>query len=281
MTDKIVQALAGFLKYGPTGVGLAVAVIAGMVLLAGTPNSARTKAATAIMIFGFAIFCFGTGVEFFKIYLENAKDQQILAINSQIPEKLWLDFLNAKEEEIFKGNAPTGSKDTDTLKIGDQKTYPIPLKGNQCLGYFAATPPPSQVKVNVNREVQHTTLITEEYYKTGRICSVTKSSDTTASVVVAVDGLEGSRTRLTFVTFTLPSQETQQPVRTSKVAGTVCTGEIEGNCTGPHSLFVPCGASVDNAIRARFCGQYTLRSLSSVGGNRCGYGLIEVSCITD
>jgi hypothetical protein len=281
MTDKIIEALSNFLQYGPTGLGLAIAVIAGIVLVSGRLNSARTKAAASIMIFGFAVFTLGIGAEFYKTYLENAKYQQAFAFYSQLPDQLWEDYLKAKTAEVFKGDAPMGVNDVSSVKAGGQKTFALPLKINQCLGYYAATPPPSGVQVDVNREVQHVALVTKDYFKSGQICSVIKSSDSSAAVVVTVEGLEGARSQLTFATFALPSVETQQPVRTSKVAGIVCTGEMEGSCTGPHALFVPCGASVDNAIRARFCEQYTLRSLSSVSGNRCGYGLIEVSCVTD
>jgi hypothetical protein len=281
MTDSIVQTLANFLKYGPTGLGFGVAVIAGMVLLAGKPNTARTKSATAIMIFGFAVYSLGIGAEFYKAFLENAKYQQAFAFFSQMPEQLWKDYLKAKTIEVFKEAPPTGDDRDVTVKAGGQKVLPLPLKANQCLGYYAASPPPSGVQVEVNGEVHTFPLVIRDWFNSGYICSATKSSDSTASVVVTVDGLEGTRSKLTFATFMVPSLGTQQPTPTSKVAGVVCTGEYERNCTGAHALFVACGQSVDNAIRARFCGRYTLKPLSSVGGNRCGYGLIEVSCITD
>jgi hypothetical protein len=263
------------------GLGLGIAVIAGIILLAGKPDAARIKSAAALMVLGFAVFFLGSGIEFYKLYLANLKFESVLVLNERIPDQLWQDYLKAKQEEFFRGATPTGINDETTLTSGQTRTFQISLKGRQCLAYYVATPPPSQVSIDIKGDVLSQSLTTREYYKTGRICSVKDSQSDGISAVVTVDGQEGSRSKLNFVTFDLPSQETAPPVPAPRVVGTVCTGEFEDKCTGPHSLFVPCGASVDNAIRARMCsGSFTLKSLSSNSGNRCGYGLIEVRCAT-
>jgi len=61
----------------------------------------------------------------------------------------------------------------------------------------------------------------------------------------------------------------------------VCTGEYERNCPGPHNVFYTCGYfGTDDEIAVRVCAKgppKTLR-IKTVGGNKCGYALIEVTC---
>lgn len=278
MDAETVEAIGKLLAYGAIGLGLALAIVAAAILLSGRPNRERTRAATSFMVFGFLVFAVGTSFEFYKLYTDYSKSQQILEISAQVPDRLWRDFLEAKESELFRDAAETGTEDDDTLPIGEDKTYELIVEGGHCIAYYVAAPPPSEVKVDISEDVQHTALTTMEFFKTGRICSV-GDSPSSASVTVKLDGLEGSRGRLSFATFTLPSDD-REPVRIERIAGTVCTGEFETGCTGDHDAFVACGASVDDEVRAKMCpGEFKLRSVSSVGGNRCGYGLIEVTCI--
>ena len=61
----------------------------------------------------------------------------------------------------------------------------------------------------------------------------------------------------------------------------VCTGEFERNCPGAHDIFYTCGYfGSDEQIAQKVCSG--IRSgalrLKTVGGNMCGYALIEVTC---
>jgi hypothetical protein len=61
----------------------------------------------------------------------------------------------------------------------------------------------------------------------------------------------------------------------------VCTGEHEQNCPGVHDLFYTCGYfGSDQQIAERVCSGIKAGALrlKTVGGNMCGYSLIEVSC---
>jgi hypothetical protein len=69
------------------------------------------------------------------------------------------------------------------------------------------------------------------------------------------------------------------PPSTFKVL--VCTGEYESNCPGPHNAFYTCGYfGTDDEIAAKVCanGPPKVLRLKTVGGNKCGYALIEVTC---
>jgi len=60
-----------------------------------------------------------------------------------------------------------------------------------------------------------------------------------------------------------------------------CTGEIEGNCPGAHDIFYTCGYfGSDQQIADGVCkGIKTgVLRLKTVGGNKCGYALIQITC---
>lgn len=61
----------------------------------------------------------------------------------------------------------------------------------------------------------------------------------------------------------------------------VCTGEIEGNCPGAHDIFYTCGYfGSDEQIADGVCKGIKSGALrlKTVGGNHCGYALIQVTC---
>jgi hypothetical protein len=61
----------------------------------------------------------------------------------------------------------------------------------------------------------------------------------------------------------------------------VCTGQYEGNCPGAHDIFYTCGYfGSDEQIAERVCAGIKSGALrlKTVGGNQCGYALIEVTC---
>jgi hypothetical protein len=61
----------------------------------------------------------------------------------------------------------------------------------------------------------------------------------------------------------------------------VCTGEFEANCPGAHDIFYTCGYfGSDQQIADRVCEGIKSGALrlKTVGGNMCGYSLIQVTC---
>ena len=61
----------------------------------------------------------------------------------------------------------------------------------------------------------------------------------------------------------------------------VCHGEHESNCAGAHDLFFTCGYAPSPEVLARqVCGDRNARTIRihTKGGNRCGYGLDEITC---
>lgn len=67
----------------------------------------------------------------------------------------------------------------------------------------------------------------------------------------------------------------------SQIKKIVCTGEYENNCPGTHDIFYTCGYfGSDEEIAKNICAGIKAGHirLKTVGGNHCGYSLIEVSC---
>jgi hypothetical protein len=61
----------------------------------------------------------------------------------------------------------------------------------------------------------------------------------------------------------------------------VCTGEYENACPGAHDIFYTCGYfGSDEEIAKKICTGIKAGyvRLKTVGGNKCGYALIEVTC---
>jgi hypothetical protein len=75
-----------------------------------------------------------------------------------------------------------------------------------------------------------------------------------------------------------PRFYTEPPPTIKKI---VCTGENENNCPGAHDIFYTCGYfGSDEEIAEKICTGIKAGHvrLKTVGGNRCGYALIEVTC---
>jgi len=61
----------------------------------------------------------------------------------------------------------------------------------------------------------------------------------------------------------------------------VCTGQYEDNCPGKHDIFYTCGYFwSDEQIAKKVCSDAKAghTRLKTIGGNNCGYAMIEVTC---
>ena len=80
------------------------------------------------------------------------------------------------------------------------------------------------------------------------------------------------------------SAQTPSISSTPQQSFTVCEGEYERNCPGPHEAYTYCGTI--NAWAQQSCRdqkssgspRYRLIQLNSVSGNKCGYGMYKVLC---
>ena len=72
--------------------------------------------------------------------------------------------------------------------------------------------------------------------------------------------------------------EPDKPNKQFKVI--VCTGQYESNCAGPHNIFYTCGYGSVEDLAKKACekGPPKILWLNVKSGNRCGYGLAEITC---
>lgn len=71
------------------------------------------------------------------------------------------------------------------------------------------------------------------------------------------------------------------PPTPTPVKKVICTGQYEDKCPGAHDVFYTCGYfGSDEDIAIKICAGVKAGHvrLKTVGGNKCGYSLIEVMC---
>lgn len=77
----------------------------------------------------------------------------------------------------------------------------------------------------------------------------------------------------------LRALESALPTQFKRIA---CTGQYEGSCPGRHDIFYTCDyiPGSDAQIAAQMCQGSPSKALriNTVGGNKCGYALIEITC---
>jgi CBS domain containing-hemolysin-like protein len=73
---ELATALGGLLGYGAIGLGLALAIVAAVILNKGELTPARAKATSQFMIFALALVTIGAALEFYKAYAANQAAQQ-------------------------------------------------------------------------------------------------------------------------------------------------------------------------------------------------------------
>ncbi|MCK1302936.1 hypothetical protein IVB33_29095 [Bradyrhizobium sp. 24] len=299
LSKEIVQTLGGYLSYGAIGLGLAVAVLATILLIS------KSAAAGRFMQFALVLVVIGSGVELLRIYAANAATWRVFVASQNLPDEFWNDFLLSRQQKMFGLAEPTDEYTSGSFKEGDTKTVQIHIPKGECRYYFAAVRPPAKVSVQISdNESNARTLRATDYYRTGKICVPSASSTHEIGVQVQMTDSDG---QFSISAFKAPPEEEAPPASASTTSQTtpqanpspvptptptpapqtkvarrvVCTGEFEANCAGPHDAFFTCGFfGGDDQIASQMCKGSPSNGvrINTKGGNKCGYSLIEVTC---
>ncbi|MET3990583.1 hypothetical protein ABID65_002218 [Bradyrhizobium sp. S3.9.2] len=304
LSKEIVQTLGGYLSYGAIGLGLAVAVLATILLIS------KSAAAVRFMQFALVLVVIGSAVELLRIYAANAATWRVFVASQNLPDEFWNDFLLSRQQKMFGLAEPTDEYTSGSFKEGDTKTVQIHIPKGECRYYFAAVRPPAKVSVQLHDNASNArTLRATDYYRTGKICVPSASSTHEIGLQVQMTDSDG---QFSISAFKAPPEEelptasaastTSQttPQANSSAAPTptptptpapapqatvtrrvVCTGEFEANCAGPHDAFFTCGFfGSDDQIASQMCKGPPSKGvrINTKGGNKCGYSLIEVTC---
>jgi hypothetical protein len=70
-----------------------------------------------------------------------------------------------------------------------------------------------------------------------------------------------------------------KPASTLEATYQVCVGQYQER-RPPNTVFLPCGVSVA-AWATKECDQYTAARISDVSGNKCGYAVTQIKCVTN
>ncbi|WP_157083449.1 hypothetical protein [Bradyrhizobium manausense] len=299
MSKEIVQTLGGYLSYGAVGLGLAVAVLATILLL-----SRNVAAGTRFMFFALALVVIGSGLELVRTYATYYTAWRAFAASQSLPDEFWSDFLLSRQQKMFGTAEPTDEYTSGSFKDGETRTVKIRVPKGECRFYFAAVRPPAKVAVEIkDSESVARTLRDTGYYLTGKICLPSPKPTREVDLQLQMIGSDG---QFSISAFKAPPEEDLAPPATStspssasstattstetpsvtpapqtKVIRRVCTGEFEANCAGPHDAFFACGSfGSDDEIAAQMCKGPPSKGVrvNTKGGNKCGYSLIEVTC---
>jgi hypothetical protein len=268
------------------GLGLALAFLAAFLLYdlqQRRDGAARNeKLISRFMAFGFLLALIGAGLEVYKAYeARRLSEAQYLALQT-LPEDMWLDVVEIRRQKAFGGAKPTGELlQNVAIDVGEVKEMAVPLKSDECQQYFVIARPPSKLIVMVlPTDVEHKRMIQGDFQATGSICATTAHE---AKLDISVSGVRSRATAELYQAPPLKSTEPSAPASQPSAPASkrvICTGEIEGNCPAAHDIYLPCASGSDQQIADNVCrkaGSQNSRRLT-VGGNRCGYAIIDVTC---
>ncbi|RWC24232.1 MAG: hypothetical protein E5V25_01230 [Mesorhizobium sp.] len=285
--SDFISSLGAYLGYGVIGLGLAVAVLAVVVLISGA-ESALT-AGTRFMLFALTLVFTGVCIEVVKVLAANAEAERKEVALRILPDEFMKSFLDATKRELFRDAPQTRHDDTFPMRKDESVVQHITLPPGECRFYFVVTRPPGIVAVNVDKKWIHERHVGKGFYQTGLICAPTDISSTDAPIEAKLTVIDSKVDMLSFIAPPLKVQPFSKadPVSPSEreqdLSKVVCTGEHEPNCAGPHDLFVACGSQSDKEIAGEVCralGKVNASALRThtKGGNRCGYAMIQVTC---
>jgi hypothetical protein len=296
-----IEALGRLLAYGAIGLGLAVAILASILLIPRGQTADEISGKVKFMVFGFALVLIGAGLEAFRILEAERRADRVFIASQNLPDEFWQDFMIARQQKLFGTAEPTDEFASGSLMVNETKERSVYLPPDQCRFYFAAAKPPAKINVTVEpKGVEHRLMYDKEYYKTGKICSTTQLNEPAAKLLLT---MTDARSQYSVALFVAPSETKRVATGAVIIPGpgggdvgpqgggaaektsprrVVCVGEYEPNCAGAHDVFMGCGSGSDSEIGTNLCLPATLQSakrLHTKGGNRCGYSLIEVTCL--
>ncbi|UFW82990.1 hypothetical protein BjapCC829_23685 [Bradyrhizobium barranii] len=169
--------LGKLLGYGISGLGLALAILAYMLLSAEQKiTKPRRQMITAIYVFmSFSLILTGVGLTFELkrlAYEEQAKEGSSTTLPAGASDQLWYDVLKATRQK-FVGQAPSKEYGRGYLNPGESSDLLVTVYGGECRSYIVMTKPPAQIEVAVTSPagIAHNPLAREAHFAFGRFCA--------------------------------------------------------------------------------------------------------------
>lgn len=285
INSGFLKELGDYLGYGAIGLGLGVAVLSAILLMSKKQDSLVTG--SRYMMFGLALVVIGAGLELLKEYRSYTTAERNFIASQHLPDELWGDFIFSRKQTLFKTSEQTDEYADGSLKDGEEKTINILLPIEECRFYLAAVRPPAKVFTSITKgNVTFRILRDKDYYKTGKICNTNGNDAQDVELKLKIN--EGGQYSISVfkappdnLAKKLVQQMPPLPAPLPKIVKHACTGEHEANCAGPHDAFYSCGNfGSDQEIAEQLCQGAPAKAvrMSTKGGNKCGYTLIEITC---
>jgi hypothetical protein len=167
----MIESLGKLLSYGAIGLGLALAVLAFMLLAAEQKIAKpRQKIMTAIYVYmSFSLLLAGGGfaIEVYKLFKQQANSLLLAGATS---DEVWTDIVNATRLKLFGSSPQRREYSAGYLRTGEITAFSARTETGRCFQYFAMTKPPAEIKVEVrDQNRQHSILGAEPHMSFGRI----------------------------------------------------------------------------------------------------------------
>jgi hypothetical protein len=295
------KVIGSFLSYGTVGLGLGLALFATALMLLNKKDSLN------FLLFASGLVIIGAVLEFLKERDASLEAERSFDASQVLPDELWQDFLDSRVRQIF-GAVVGVQDDLNGWMNRDEKTpFEIYFPKNSCRFFFVAAKPPAQIYVKILSTEGYTEYPkpSREYYKSGEIClkngadsekiqfevqmrgfggqfSVRELEASSPETVVA--GPDASRPQPSVPPPPpSPAQPPSPPVPKAQYSKVACIGQYEGACPriASHDSWIGCAPIPDAQIASQLCAGSNVissRRLITIGGNRCGYALVEATC---
>ncbi len=281
LTDPVfLESVGGWLSFGTIGLGLALALISAIVLTF-RPNPRLYMVATLLSAF---IIAFGGGIEFFRAVQKARLDQASLNLSTYFGSGAWADLAEAISLKFSGSKEVTGNALSKLLKKDQEYPYPVTVPGGQCRYVIAIAQPPSDiVMARPANEKLEVDVDDRSFYKWITICNKSPAPEAWQYPVKVVNS-DGMVRVSTY-------RDKGEPAATANASSmpriiiTACLGEYLGNCPEKSDVFYGCGSAWGDGVAVQECrkrgypdGKSAFHQRVSVGGNKCGYAIADVTC---
>ncbi|MDW9670839.1 hypothetical protein GOB27_30395 [Sinorhizobium meliloti] len=285
LTDvAFLEKLGGWLGFGTIGLGLGLALLS-TILLTLRPNPRLYLISTLLSAF---IISFGGGIELYRAIQKAKLDEASLSLQNYFGAGAWSDLAEAISLKFSGSKDVTGSAVSKLLKKEDSYIYPLAVPGGECRYIIAIAQPPSDVIVApTDGNLLEADTDDRSFYKWITICNKGKEPKAQKYEIKLLnsDGMVRVSTYKDRTIERSSSEPADEPEGKPPIRLTVCQGEYLGNCPEKPDVFYGCGSPWGDGIASVECrkrgypdGAGAFFPRVTVGGNKCGYSIADVTC---
>ncbi|WKL39330.1 hypothetical protein Q1M64_00545 (plasmid) [Sinorhizobium meliloti] len=225
-------------------------------------------------------------MEFYRLWQRARLDEATLNFDKYFSATMWPDLANAISMMFSGTKEPTGGSIDKHLEKERKYIYPVDVPAGKCRYVIVIAQPPSEAVVAMAHSPEPEIQTQDRsFYKWMEICN-TDAQAQRYKLEVALIKSGGLARVFTYkdrdaAVITSATNKEEQP----RITFAVCLGQYSGNCPDKADVFYGCGAVWGNEMAAIECrkrgypdGKSLFNQRITVGGNKCGYSIADVTC---